>query len=68
VFAWIAIAAGVSVILPQILVALTIHYRPVYVPHPWHIFLIYQAASALCLLHNIFILRRTMWIFNLICE
>lgn len=61
---WIAIAAGVSVIIPQLAVALIIHYNSTYAAHAWHVFLIYQAVSVLCLLYNIFLLRRTMWIFN----
>ena len=61
---WIAIAAGVSIIIPQLVVALVIHYDPIYAAHAWHVFLIYQAVSVLCLLYNIFLLRRTMWIFN----
>lgn len=68
VFAWVAIAAGVGIIIPQIVVAPIIYYDASYVPKTWHIFLIYQAASAFCLVHNIFTLRRTMWIFDLICK
>ncbi|KAL1583194.1 hypothetical protein WHR41_07921 [Cladosporium halotolerans] len=66
VFAWIALAAGVGVIIPQILLAIVVHYDTTYAPQAWHIFLIYQGASACCLLHNIFTLRSTMWIFNFI--
>ncbi|KAI6857684.1 amino acid transporter [Hortaea werneckii] len=66
IFAWISIAAGVGIIIPQILTAPIIHYNPAYAPKTWHIFIIYQAGSAACLLHNIFALRRSMWFFNLI--
>lgn len=68
VFAWIALAAGVGVIIPQILLAIVVHYDTTYAPQAWHIFLIYQGASACCLLHNIFTLRSTIWIFNFICR
>ncbi|KAI7363519.1 amino acid transporter [Hortaea werneckii] len=59
-------SSGVGIIIPQILTAPIIHYNPAHVSKPWHIFLIYQAGSAACLLHNVFALRQSMWIFNLI--
>ncbi|KJY02507.1 hypothetical protein TI39_contig47g00011 [Zymoseptoria brevis] len=64
VFAWIAITAGVTVIVPQILVAVLIHFDDTYIPKPWHVFLIYQAVNMICLPHNIFALRKSMWVFN----
>jgi choline transport protein len=68
VFAWITIAAGVSIIIPQILLAMVSHYDPAYVPHSWHFFLLYQAMNVLCLLYNIFAVRHTMWVFNVGCR
>jgi len=68
IFSWIAITAGVAVIAPQLLLALVIHYHPTYTLASWHVFLIYQLVSVLCLLHNIFTIRRTMWFFNAFCE
>lgn len=64
VFAWIAITAGVTVIVPQILFAVLVHFDTSYIPKPWHVFLIYQAVNAVCLIHNIFALRKSMWVFN----
>ncbi|SMY27417.1 unnamed protein product [Zymoseptoria tritici ST99CH_1A5] len=64
VFAWIAITAGVTVIVPQILFAVLVHFDTSYIPKPWHVFLIYQAVNVVCLIHNIFALRKSMWVFN----
>ncbi|EUC49664.1 hypothetical protein COCMIDRAFT_83979 [Bipolaris oryzae ATCC 44560] len=66
IFAWGALAAGVAIILPQQLLALVITYNPSYEVERWHVFLIYQFVCVLCLLHNIFSLRRTMWLFEVI--
>ncbi|KAK6008136.1 hypothetical protein QM012_000039 [Aureobasidium pullulans] len=64
IFSWISISAGVAVIAPQALMALVIHNDPSFVLKAWHVFLIYQAVNLLCLLHNIYTIRRTMWTFN----
>ncbi|KAH0361731.1 amino acid transporter, partial [Aureobasidium melanogenum] len=64
IFSWISISAGVAVIAPQALVALVIHHDPSFSLKAWHVFLIYQAVNLLCLLHNIYTIRRTMWTFN----
>lgn len=68
IFSWIAISAGVAVIAPQALMALVIHNDPSFTLKAWHVFLIYQAVNLLCLLHNIYTIRRTMWTFNCFCE
>ncbi|EMD68569.1 hypothetical protein COCSADRAFT_178367 [Bipolaris sorokiniana ND90Pr] len=66
IFAWGALSAGVAIILPQQLLALVITYNPSYEVERWHVFLIYQSVCVMCLLHNIFSLRRTMWLFEVI--
>lgn len=67
-FAWAALSAGVAIIVPQVLLAIVINYNPSYEVQRWHVFLIYQAVSLLCLLHNIFTIRKTMWLFQCICK
>ncbi|EMD96775.1 hypothetical protein COCC4DRAFT_62273 [Bipolaris maydis ATCC 48331] len=62
IFAWASLSAGVAIILPQQLLALVITHNPSYEVEPWHVFLMYQFVCVVCLLHNIFSLRRTMWL------
>lgn len=68
IFAWASLSAGVAIILPQQLLALVITHNPSYEVEPWHVFLMYQFVCVVCLLHNIFSLRRTMWLFEVICK
>ncbi|KAF2819849.1 amino acid transporter [Ophiobolus disseminans] len=64
VFAWIAICAGVAIIVPQLTVGLVISTNASYVPETWHVFLMYQAANLVVLVYNIYLLKRTMWIHD----
>ncbi|CAA9957250.1 Amino acidpolyamine transporter I [Pyrenophora teres f. maculata] len=64
VFAWIALASGVAIIVPQQLVAMASFWNPSYLPKAWHTFLLYQAANLITLIYNIYALKRTMWIHD----
>ena len=68
VFTWIALGAGIAIILPQLCLGMSIFWNPDYVPQAWHAFLIYQASNFLVLLYNIYLLRRTMWLHDLACK
>lgn len=67
-FAWIALAAGVAIIVPQLVFAMATSWYPGYVAKSWHAFLLYQAANALILGYNIYLLRRTLWVHDLACK
>jgi hypothetical protein len=67
VFSWIAICAGIAIIVPQLCLGMAIFWNPTYVPQAWHAFLVYQAANVLVLVYNIYLLRRTMWVHDLAC-
>ncbi|EEP81302.1 conserved hypothetical protein [Uncinocarpus reesii 1704] len=62
IFSWISVCAGVSIIVPQLILAMVIFYNPGYEPQPWHYFLLYQAANFAIAAYNIFMLKRTSWI------
>ncbi|KAH5014016.1 hypothetical protein HBI63_207100 [Parastagonospora nodorum] len=65
-FSWVAITSGVAIIFPQGLLAIVTHYNSMYQLQAWHVFLVYQGVNILCLLHNVFTINRTMWVFNAI--
>ncbi|KAF3385659.1 hypothetical protein DPV78_012370 [Talaromyces pinophilus] len=48
----------------QQIMAIILFFYADFTHHPWHYFLIYQAANILLLLNNIFLLRKTPWIHN----
>ncbi|KIW91014.1 uncharacterized protein Z519_07908 [Cladophialophora bantiana CBS 173.52] len=68
VYAWIATTAGIAIIVPQVILAMVIHYQPDYVPQTWHYFLLYQAVNFVVCAHNIFTLKKTMWINDVSCK
>lgn len=68
VYAWIAGTCGVAIIISEGLLAMAIFYHSDYVPHVWHYFLVFQALNILCCIHNIFTLKRTLWLYDVACE
>jgi choline transport protein len=58
-FTWMAIAAAVSFITAQMIVALVAVYAQTYEPQNWHLFLIYQGVGIVLLVYNIFLIRQT---------
>ena len=67
-FSWIAICAGIAIIVPQLCLGMVVFWNQGYVAQPWHAFLIYQAINVLVLVYNMYLLRRTMWIHDLACK
>jgi len=61
-YAWIATTAGIAIIVPQVVLAVVISYHPDYVPQTWHYFLVFQAVNILVCLHNVFTVKKTIWI------
>ncbi|KAH7386800.1 amino acid/polyamine transporter I [Phaeosphaeria sp. MPI-PUGE-AT-0046c] len=64
VFAWIALCAGIAIIVPQQALGMAVYWNKDYTQQPWHIFLLYQASNLLVLVYNIYLLKRSMWIHD----
>ncbi|KIW37309.1 hypothetical protein, variant [Exophiala oligosperma] len=62
VYSWIATSAGIAIIVAQVVIGMVIFTHPDYVPATWHYFLVYQAVNLVLCLHNIFTMKRSMWI------
>jgi choline transport protein len=67
-FSWIVTVASVTIILAQVLLAIIIQYTDSYTPETWHYFLVYQAVNALILVYNVYLTKRTTWLYDLGCE
>jgi choline transport protein len=61
IFAWMATSAAVCAIIPSIVLGLAKYWNPLYLPHRWQDFLIFQASNIVILIYNIGILRRAAW-------
>ena len=57
-FCWIATGAAVLTITSYQLAAVVTFYDEAMLAHSWQVFLVYQALSLLCLLYNIFLIKR----------
>ena len=68
VFSWIAICAGVCILIAQMILAMVVFYNETFVIKRWHMFLIYQAMSLVVLIYNLFVLRRAEWTHNIGCK
>ena len=68
VFSWIAICASVTIIPAQQIIAIVIYHSSDFKVQHWHFFIIFQVVNLLVLLYNIFLLRRTTWIYNVGCK
>lgn len=67
-FSWIAICAGIAIIVPQLCLGMAVFWNPDYAAQPWHAFVVYQAVNVLVLVYNMYLLRRTMWVHDLACK
>lgn len=47
---------------------MVIFYQPDYVPQPWHYFILYQGFNFLVCAHNIFTLKKSMWVNDVSCK
>lgn len=68
VLGWISITAAVSIILPQLILAMVVFNDPGYTPERWHYFVLYEAINLAVLMYNVFALKRTPWVHNVGCE
>ena len=68
VFSWIAICAGICVLIPQMILGIVVFYDETFVVKRWQIFLIYQAQNIVVLAYNLFILRKAEWTHNIGCK
>ncbi|KAF9892114.1 hypothetical protein FE257_002520 [Aspergillus nanangensis] len=62
IFSWITVSASVAIIVPQLVLGMAIFYNPSYQAETWHYFMLYQAASLVCTVYNIFLMKRTAWV------
>lgn len=67
VYAWIATTAGTVIIIPQVLLAVVVAFNPDYTPEPYQIFLVYLGFNVLCCIHNIFTLKKTLFLYDVAC-
>ena len=66
-FQWVAVCAGICIIMPQIILGIVVFYNESFVIQRWHAFLIYQALNFAILGYNVFILRRAAWTHTIGC-
>lgn len=67
-FSWIATVASVNLIMAQVLLAVVIQFTEDYTPKTWHYFLLYQAINIMILLYNVYLVKKTTWIYDIGCE
>lgn len=66
-FGWVAICAGICIIMPQIIMGIVVFYNNAFVIERWHSFLIYQALNVTVLVYNLFLLPKAAWTHNIGC-
>jgi choline transport protein len=66
-FGWVAICAGICIIMPQIIMGIVVFYNNSFVIERWHSFLIYQGLNVSVLVYNLFILPKAAWTHNIGC-
>ena len=54
--------------MSQSILAMAIHFNPDYAPEAWHYFLVFLCLNLVMCLHNIFTLKKTMWIYDVACK
>ncbi|KFX97037.1 hypothetical protein V490_03022 [Pseudogymnoascus sp. VKM F-3557] len=64
-FGWVAICAGICIIMPQIIMGIVVFYNNSFVIERWHSFLIYQGLNVSVLVYNLFILPKAAWTHNI---
>jgi hypothetical protein len=67
-FGWIAICAGICIIIPQLVLGMVVFYHETFEIKAWHSFLIYQALNFIVLVYNLFVLRRAAWTHDIGCK
>ncbi|CAF3479992.1 hypothetical protein SNK03_007566 [Fusarium graminearum] len=61
VCSWTFLAASITILSSQLLLAVPAFYIETFVPQGWHYFLVFQAINLVLLLYNIFCLQRASW-------
>ncbi|KAK6364538.1 hypothetical protein LTS17_012161 [Exophiala oligosperma] len=55
-----------SILAPSsILLAVVIQFTEDYTPETWHYFLLYQAINIMVLLYNVYLIKKTTWIYDI---
>ncbi|KAL2202645.1 amino acid transporter [Sarocladium strictum] len=62
---WVFLAAAITILSSQLLIAVPAFYIKDYVPQPWHYFLVFQAINIVLLVYNIYCLKKTAWLHNI---
>ena len=65
---WVFLAAGVTTIASQVILAIPEYYVESYEPRTWHYFMVFQAVNLVVLAYNIFALKRAPWTHNIGCK
>lgn len=68
IFAWVTLVASICLATTQMIMAIAIRWTPSYQPQSWHYFLVYQGFNALMVVYNIFLVNRTLWVYNFGCR
>lgn len=68
VCSWTFLAASITILSSQLLLAVPAFYIETFVPQGWHYFLVFQAINLVLLLYNIFCLQRASWTHSIGCE
>lgn len=67
-FSWVALAAAITILDAQIIVAVAALWHEGYVAKEWHIFVISQSFSLMLLLTNLFVTKRAPWMHEIGCK
>lgn len=65
---WLFLAAGVTILASQVLLALAAFYNESYNIKDWHYFLVFQAINLISHIYNILLLKKTLWIHEVGCK
>lgn len=65
---WVFLAAAITTLSSQLLLAVPAYYVKPYSPKSWHYALVFQALNLLLLLYNIFVLVKARWTHNIGCK
>lgn len=68
VCSWVFLAAAITILSAQLLLAVPAYFVKTYVPMNWHYFLLFQVINVLLLVYNIFCLKRAPWTHNIGCK
>ncbi|OJJ95192.1 hypothetical protein ASPACDRAFT_36577 [Aspergillus aculeatus ATCC 16872] len=64
IWSWVAIAASLSLMVTEGIMAMVLTYHPTFVPQSWHYFLMYQAVHIIAMAYNVGLLSKTVWVYD----